>query len=249
MPRTPWGVALILAVAGSLAACAGGTSTAKSVPSTLGATVASTTTVAPTTPPTFRSAPTTSTTRPPFFANPAGLKIGDRVTYAGRGCPPKAQAVVTSTAAGDLVRADPRTDGSWTVTTVIPDSSGIGAVTVSAWCQTGNDLLFSYKPMNLQISTYRRAIVTPDVARPGTTLDITGIGGCSIGSVYLALDSPAYLSPTVVGRSVDIGRSTNWHGQLQVPENATPGTYSLVVECSAPRSIYAFWPGFPVTVR
>ena len=249
MPRTPWGVALILAATGSLAGCTSGTPAAQSVPSTLRVTGASTTTVGPTTPPTFRSAPTTSTTRPPFSADPTSVKIGDAVTYAGRGCPPKAQVDITSTAAGDLVQADPGADGSWSVTTVIPDASGIGAVTVSAWCQTNNDLLFSYKPMTVRISTYRSVIVTPAVARPGTTLDITGHGGCPVGSVYLALDSPAYLSPTVVGRSIDIGRSTDWHGQLQVPANATPGTYSLQVECTQPRSFYAFWPAFPVTVR
>jgi len=197
-----------------------------------------------------------------FVVSPTRLKIGLRVTFAGTGCPADARVSAAvgggSIAHGVSESITPRPDGSWSATAIVDDSTPLGTQHAEASCVTAasSEHIFGYKPVRVEVSTFRTLhVVSDSPVRPGTTLTLTQTGGCPSGDALAVLQTRGTnrfsVEPVGGGTASDFrpDPAGNWRGTLRVPTNIAPGTYELNVTCAGPsRSLNAWYPIVSVTV-
>jgi hypothetical protein len=229
---------LMLAGAALLFGCSDNTSTAKVPTSTAGATT-----------PTTRNAPQPT---PTFEVAPAHLVIGKRVTFSGTGCGPRDVVEVGidngGSVRGTSAEAKPRPGGVWSTNALVGDSSVIGTRQARATCFHGGTIVLSYKPVTVEVTTFRRLRVRPvGPVHPGTTLTVTQVGNCPQGVPYVTLNAGGKLRATAVVMARGTG---DWSARLGVPPTASPGPYTVQAECDGPsRTENAFYPAVPIAVK
>ena len=92
-----------------------------------------------------------------------------------------------------------------------------------------------YKPIFVEISTYRHLDVEPGTdVHAGETLTVTGVGPCPpSGEVTLELHDASGKYVAGPPGSYTIDENREWSGPFVVPDTAKPGTYSLRAGCAS----------------
>lgn len=192
----------------------------------------------------------------PVVARPTGVRlassstrvtVGRTVTFSGTGCRPPAvvQLLLGEESGG---RALPGDDGSWSVTTMVNQSSVLGTVPVRAYCVLSSRTLrnWAYPPLGVHVTTDRTLSIAPGATvEAGRTVRIQPHGACPEQAGAGAL---VELSGNV-GTETATDASGNWTASLLIPRGTRPGTYTLTAACIFFRQVLAYYRPVTVTVR
>jgi hypothetical protein len=173
---------------------------------------------------------------------PTTLMIGRPVHLSGTDCPYGDQA---ETDYGD---ASPDAKGSWSFAGEVDQSSPIGFVPVGAECVSipNKYEVFSYRPIMIEVDTFRHLRVTPGTTVPaGAVLTIFSVGACPTGgSIYgyvaeVSLSDGPPSHETVVSADSDQNEVSGleWSSTLAIPEGVAPGHYELSATCELSRVV------------
>jgi hypothetical protein len=196
-----------------------------------------------------------------FVVSPDNITVGSSVTFAGNGCPTQdvASVALVTTNGMTSLRADPAADGSWTLTTTVPDGALLGHRHAVASCRGRRQFgeKFPYDSVPIYVSTFRRLIVSPTTdVHPGSPLSISESGGCptdepvAVGGL-VEIDKVPYIT-YAPGRYEAFAADAkgHWSGVYVVPHDIRPGNFFLNAECPgySREGPHAYYPSIPITV-
>jgi hypothetical protein len=264
--RTALRVGLLVAAgcgSASTAATVASTTTSVRVPATVATTTTTTAARTTTIPLASPTIPTTVPASARFVVTPTVVRIGDKITLSGTACTAAGAVVLAwlqtgTNITGTRAEITPHRDGTWSTTSDVADATMLGSSPAMATCSAGSnhEALFSYRPVPVQVSTFRTLQVTPAAVRPGGKFHIVASAGCPAAASTGPFVTLMHVADFPGGSGIEHAWAyvtitaglRPWSTDLTVPAGVAPGRYKLSAYCTASRAVSAWYETAPVTV-